>query len=136
MFCVYCNYRDTKVINSRPNKKRPLVWRRRQCLSCDRIITTPEIPATDDNIKIYNDSEAPTAFSVPRLAFSLTQSLSGVDSPSETAFWLAQTVYETVLTLNTPLLSSQQLATHTHAILKRYDKRSALHYAMRYSLES
>jgi len=92
------------------------------------------VPAPDDNITIYSGDAVESSFSVPRLAFSLTQSLSGDDTPAETAFWLAQSVYEATLSANMTQVSSFELATLTHDVLGRYDKRAALHYAMRYRL--
>lgn len=42
MICVYCLAPDTSVVNSRPHKKHPHVWRRRRCRVCHRTFTSYE----------------------------------------------------------------------------------------------
>lgn len=41
MVCVYCG-EETHVTNSRPQKKRNQIWRRRECLSCGAQFSTEE----------------------------------------------------------------------------------------------
>ncbi|MBX6764049.1 MAG: transcriptional regulator NrdR [Rubrobacteraceae bacterium] len=42
MQCPYCDYEDTKVIDSRLSESKDAVRRRRECLSCGRRFTTYE----------------------------------------------------------------------------------------------
>ncbi len=42
MKCPYCNYEDTKVIDSRPADDNCCIRRRRQCESCGKRFTTYE----------------------------------------------------------------------------------------------
>ncbi|MCM8765754.1 MAG: transcriptional regulator NrdR [Candidatus Omnitrophica bacterium] len=42
MFCPYCKYRETKVIDSRLSQEGMAIRRRRECLKCKRRFTTYE----------------------------------------------------------------------------------------------
>lgn len=42
MKCPFCNYHDTKVVDSRPTEDGAVVRRRRQCMSCKERLTTYE----------------------------------------------------------------------------------------------
>lgn len=42
MKCPYCNFQESKVIDSRTNDDADLIRRRRQCLKCSRRFTTYE----------------------------------------------------------------------------------------------
>mgnify|MGYP004609990439 FL=1 len=43
MKCPFCNYGESKVIDSRPAEEGATIRRRRECLSCQRRFTTYEI---------------------------------------------------------------------------------------------
>ena len=43
MKCPYCNFEDSKVIDSRPAEDGEKIRRRRECLSCFKRFTTYEI---------------------------------------------------------------------------------------------
>jgi transcriptional repressor NrdR len=43
MRCPYCNYSESKVIDSRPAEEGSTIRRRRECLSCQKRFTTYEI---------------------------------------------------------------------------------------------
>ncbi|NLO48166.1 MAG: transcriptional regulator NrdR [Clostridiales bacterium] len=43
MRCPYCNYGESKVIDSRPAEEGSTIRRRRECLSCQKRFTTYEI---------------------------------------------------------------------------------------------
>lgn len=43
MKCPYCNYGESKVIDSRPAEEGTTIRRRRECLSCQKRFTTYEI---------------------------------------------------------------------------------------------
>ncbi len=42
MRCPYCNFGESKVIDTRPNEENEIIRRRRECLSCMRRFTTYE----------------------------------------------------------------------------------------------
>ncbi len=43
MKCPYCNYSESKVVDSRPAEEGTTIRRRRECLSCQKRFTTYEI---------------------------------------------------------------------------------------------
>ncbi len=42
MRCPFCNYEDTKVVDSRPSEENNAIRRRRQCEKCEKRFTTYE----------------------------------------------------------------------------------------------
>ena len=43
MRCPYCNYNESKVIDSRPAEEGTTIRRRRECLACQKRFTTYEV---------------------------------------------------------------------------------------------
>ena len=43
MKCLYCNYNESKVIDSRPADEGTTIRRRRECLACQKRFTTYEV---------------------------------------------------------------------------------------------
>ena len=67
MVCIYCGG-ETKVTNSRLQKRNNQVWRRRQCLECKGVFTTHE--AVDlSSALLIDKSGAPEPF-ISDLLFS------------------------------------------------------------------
>ena len=58
MICVYCLTPDTSVVNSRPHKKHPHVWRRRRCATCHRTFTSYE-EAAPNHLWVVPGSQCP-----------------------------------------------------------------------------
>lgn len=42
MNCKYCDYPDTRVIETNPDDKLNQIYRRRECINCNRRFTTQE----------------------------------------------------------------------------------------------
>lgn len=55
MKCPYCNFSESKVIDSRPAEEGEKIRRRRQCLSCGKRFTTYEIVETTPLLVIKKD---------------------------------------------------------------------------------
>lgn len=129
MVCINCSYEDTRVINSRANKKTPRIWRRRTCPQCHYTFTTHEIVAQDDYL--YVETEP---FSIAKLTISLFPYLTQDDSPEETAYWLAQTVAEKLIMKHKRSVDRTTLLETTHAVLGRYSPAAAIAYGLHYRL--
>lgn len=56
MKCPFCNFRDTKVIDSRPTDDSETIRRRRECLKCSRRFTTYERYEDSSLIVIKKDN--------------------------------------------------------------------------------
>src|SRR6266576_5091972 len=54
MICVYCGG-ETKVVNSRHQRRNNQVWRRRQCLVCQAVFTTHEAVELESALSVEQD---------------------------------------------------------------------------------
>jgi transcriptional repressor NrdR len=133
MFCINCFYPSTQVANSRPNKKQPLVWRRRHCVKCGATFTTTERPSLAHNQLISNASgEAP--FNLGKLIVSLSRAFQhDVTRIDNDVLELALTI-QTELATELKIISSDDIAAVAHQVLKRYDELAAVQYAAQHQL--
>ena len=134
MFCIRCHSPNTKVINSRPHKKRATIWRRRQCLTCKTVFTTTETVATDGMLSVTDTRGDKSPFSVARLLISISPLLSERSSAPDDAYWLAVTAYEKALAIGEPQISTNELASITFGAIERFDSTAALKYALDHKL--
>jgi transcriptional repressor NrdR len=134
MFCVNCFHKNTQVVNSRPSKKHPKVWRRRQCSSCGAIFTTHERPSLAENKEIYTPTGTIEAFNLGRLILSIAQSFThNPHAAKYDSLWLAQTVEET-LSSQREIITTEDIEAITHETLKRFDELAAVQYAAKHQL--
>lgn len=133
MICIKCSH-DTKVTNSRPHKKTPSVWRRRQCLSCGATFTTNEVVADDSYLFYVLSGDRKEAFSLPRLMFSIGQALSHRHDIADDAYWLAQTVAQSVQATASDTVEVRSLAETTWQTLAQFDATAGISYGARHGL--
>jgi transcriptional repressor NrdR len=134
MFCINCFHKNTQVVNSRPHKKQPTVWRRRKCPNCDTIFTTHERPALAENKGVTLPDGKATVFNLGKLIQSIARSFT--HDPHEAAYsslYLAMSVEDT-LSSQQEIISPEDIAATTHDILKRYDQLAAMQYAAQHKL--
>lgn len=134
MFCVNCFNKNTTVTNSRPNKKQPQIWRRRQCNRCGYTFTTHERPSLADNKKISLATGMTDIFNLGKLIISISRSFT--HNPHEAAYsslWLAQTV-ENLLSTEHEIIRPEDIAAITHQTLRQYDEAAAMQYALQHNL--
>lgn len=135
MICIKCSA-DTNVINSRPHKKTPSVWRRRQCRACGATFTTSEVVADQAyGFRVTADGSA-TEFSLPRLMLSIVAALSHRSSPNvaDDSYWLAQTVAQALQATATDTVTLSALTEETWETLSRFDATAGLQYGARHGL--
>ena len=136
MICIKCSA-DTKVTNSRPHKKTPSVWRRRECKACGTVFTTSEVVA--DNTYQFAVSDAggiKVDFSLPRLMLSIVPSLSHrhSDDIADASYWLAQTVAQAVQATATDTITTTALAEEVFETLSFFDATAGLQYGAKHGL--
>jgi transcriptional regulator NrdR family protein len=125
---------NTRVTNSRPNKKRPSVWRRRQCQACHAIFTTHERPSLADNKPIHLSDGTTDTFNLGKLIISIAQAFTHTPQTAQySALWLAQTV-EDALSTEHQIITPAEIEATTHQVLKRFDEAAALQYAIKHQL--
>lgn len=135
MICINCS-NETKVTNSRPHKKTPSVWRRRQCKACGTLFTTMEV--ISDNAYSFRVVKARhhEDFSLPRLMLSIVASLSHrpVPASADEAYWLAQTVAQSIQATATDTVTTDALAEEAWTVLSNFDAAAGIQYGARHGL--
>lgn len=127
---------QTKVINSRANKKRPVVWRRRQGTVSGMTFTTYERPSLAENKPITRADGSTDLFNLGKLLLSVSAAFTHNKRSAEyDSLWLAQTIEDT-LSMDTAPLTPATISTVTYHTLKRFDELAALQYAARHHLIS
>ena len=135
MVCLYCGG-DLAVSNSRPQKSRNQVWRRRRCQSeaCRAVFTSTEALDLSQALSVAYEPQNSELqpFDRDRLFVSLYESLRhrGRSAASHDARALADTVTAHIIKTNirgrVQARTIRDIALHT---LQRFDKAAASHYA-------
>jgi transcriptional repressor NrdR len=134
MFCINCFHKNTAVINSRPSKKQPQIWRRHKCPRCGITFTTHERPSLADNKPVHLSSGASEAFNLGKLILSIARAFTHTPQEAQyNALWLAQTVEDTLST-EREYLTPEDIEATTHQVLKRYDELAAIQYAAQHHM--
>lgn len=134
MICINCS-NDTKVSNSRPHKKTPSVWRRRECVACGTTFTTHEIVA-DNAYAFMVRTKKPVPFSLPRLMLSIARAFGHRDDASvgDDAYWLAQTIAQNIQATAVDRIESSALAQLAYDTVSLFDATAGLTYGARHGL--
>jgi transcriptional repressor NrdR len=136
MFCVNCFHKNTAVVNSRPHKKQPTVWRRRTCSNCSQTFTTYERPSLADNKPVHLPSGKTSKFNLGKLIISINKAFThSPENGQYNALWLAQTVEDTLST-EYKVLTPEDIEVVAHQTLKRFDELAAMQYAAQHQLIS
>lgn len=132
MICLKCNNPKTSVINSRQAKKRPEVWRRRQCLKCKYIFTTYEVPAYDQIVVHANGKNIP--FHITTLSLSIASCFEHLPkNRAEFTQSLTNTVITKLIKLELEPLTPSLIANVTFDTLKTFDRLASVQYAARHA---
>lgn len=136
MKCLVCSS-DTRVVNSRPSKKTPAVWRRRRCTACQTTFTTTEVISdTTYPLSVKHSDGHAEPFSLPQLMVSFFQVFGHHDVPtaSEESYWLASTVAQEVQATATDHTTTHALAQMAYDVLIRYDEAAGTQYGVRHGV--
>ena len=127
MVCVYCGH-ETKVTNSRWQKRNNQVWRRRKCVVCKAVFTTHE--AVDLPSALLVQSGASTKPFLPDLLFTeVLLALQDRTNCYVDAREVTNTVIKQLLKLpESPLFTPQQISQAASKVLGRLDKRAQLRF--------
>ena len=138
MFCIKCFNPSTQVVNSRPQKRHPGVWRRRRCNNCGQIFTTDERPRVRDTQEVWDtSSNSSSAFNPGVLLISIANAFGHDPRRGQQVAWdLMETVIQ-ILTVEFPdALSNDDIAAITHQVVERFDARAGLQYGLQHELLS
>lgn len=133
MVCIYCGG-DLSVTNSRPQKSRNQVWRRRPCKACGAVFTSIEAIDLSMAISVVTDakngSDAPEPFNRDKLFISIYKSLQHRPTATEDARGISDTVTTSVIKqLQSGTIARQAIIQTVQNTLQRFDQAAATHYA-------
>ena len=127
MICIYCNG-DTRVTNSRHQKRANTVWRRRQCVSCATIFSTIEAADTSLSISVNHDGDL-EPFQRDKLFLSVYDSLKHRKSAQIDATGLTNTMLSTIYGVaGDATIDRIAIITIVAAVLERFDTVAATYY--------
>jgi len=138
MVCIYCQA-DTKVVNSRLQRRANQVWRRRQCLDCKSVFSS--IEAVDLSLALsFRTSQNSSVKHPVKTAIEpfqrdvLFTSILESCKHRKTAISDATALTSTILSRLRPhmkgaVIDRDQLVTTAQQILKRFDKAASVHYS-------
>ena len=128
MNCVYCK-NNTKVTNSRHQKRPNNVWRRRRCDACQSTFTSVETPKLDANLLFNNKKEAPEPFLRDKLLISVYKCLMHRKTAQTDATALTDTIISkaTSKCLNASI-DRDAIVNIVIETLDKFDKPAAVQY--------
>lgn len=127
MVCIYCGS-ETKVTNSRLQKRNNQVWRRRQCLACKAIITTHEAVDMSSTL-LVEKSGVPEPFLSDLLFSEILLALQHRKDRYTAAREVTSTVVAELLEEpDKPMFKPPQISLATARVLARLDEQAWLRF--------
>lgn len=127
MVCIYCSG-ETQVINSRPQKKKNNIWRRRQCISCNTVFSTIEAANASLSITVRKNNHL-EPFLRDHLFVSVYDSLKHRKSALADATSLTDTMLATIYQLaDRSVIERDVIVTICATVLERFDTVAVTHY--------
>jgi transcriptional repressor NrdR len=127
MVCIYCGG-ETKVINSRHQKRNNQVWRRRQCLVCQSVFTTHEAVELASTLSV-NDRGGLRPFLPDLLLKELMSALQDRKDAYTASGEILATIVRKLLTLpQKPVYLPADISKTAAEVLKRFDKQAYLRF--------
>lgn len=128
MVCIYCS-KDTRVINSRHQKRNNHTWRRRRCKGCGAIFTTIEAVDYTSTLSV-NVNNVYTPFLMDLLYTEVLLALQDRKTAYMDSREVTNTIIKSLLKMpQSPLFSPKDISKVTAATLQRFDKRAWHRYA-------
>jgi transcriptional repressor NrdR len=127
MVCIYCGS-ETKVTNSRLQKRNNQVWRRRQCLSCASVSTTHEAIELESALSVESSGQN-RPFLPDLLLKELMISLQDRKDVYTASREVFSTIVRKLLSLpQKPLYKPADISKTTAGVLRKFDKQAYLRY--------
>ena len=127
MVCIYC-HGETRVINSRPQKRLNRVWRRRTCYVCGVTFTSVEAVDLSGSVTVRH-LKALQPFQRDKLLMSIYDSLKHRKTALSDATGLTDTVISKLYPLmQQAVLQKIDIIQTTTLVLQRFDKPAATYY--------
>jgi transcriptional repressor NrdR len=128
MVCVFCGA-ETHIINSRWQKRKNQVWRRRKCWDCLAVFTTGEAPDYDATWLVKDRYGSLRPFSRDKLLLSLHKSCGHRKTALEDAGGLVETIIGRLADdVSNGTIEGRRVAQIALVALNRFDAAAATHY--------
>jgi transcriptional repressor NrdR len=127
MVCIYCGG-ETKVTNSRAQKRANAIWRRRECLDCGAVVTTLEKIDLETAVSVLAERRS-EPFSRDKLLISIFESCRHRKDAHEVAPRLTDTVLKQLEPqISAAALTLDQIVATTSKVLGRFDEAAGVYY--------
>lgn len=127
MVCIYCGG-QTKVTNSRLQRRNNQVWRRRRCLACQSVFTTHEVIELQSALSVDKNGQN-EPFEPGLLLNELVSALAHRKDVYMASGELLGTIVRKLLSLpQKPLYKPADISKTAAEVLKRFDRRAYLRY--------
>lgn len=127
MVCIQCGA-QTRVTNSRPQKRSNRVWRRRECLQCRAVFTTEEVAQYAAAWQVRGPKGL-KPFSRDKLFLTLYKSCGHRKTALADAAGLSETIIgKLAAAVSNGTIESRQIAQISLVALNRFDAAAATHY--------
>lgn len=128
MICIHCGS-ETKVVNSRLQKRLNGVWRRRACDTCGGVFTSHEIADYASSLAVRNAKGALRPLLRDKLLLSMYKSLQHRATALEDAAALTDTIIARLLKqAQHSIIEDKSIVNTAYLVLLRFDKAAAVHY--------
>ena len=134
MFCFRCQG-ATQVSNSRPHKKTPQVWRRRNCTECGSTFTTYERINLIDELQIQTVNGS-IKYNPGELLQSLIECFAHKSVVSSDAYWLMRSIEDGLAAHDLPVISEAAYQKRIYTTLHNFDELAGIQYAARHGLRT
>jgi transcriptional repressor NrdR len=127
MVCVYCGG-ETKVTNSRLQKRSNQVWRRRQCVMCAAVFTTHEVLELESTLSVNKKGQL-EPFWPDLLLKELHNALHDRKDVYVASREVLATIIQDLLKQpQKPVFKPTDISKTAAEVLKRFDRSAYLHY--------
>lgn len=128
MNCIYCSS-DTRVVNSRLQKRPNRVWRRRRCKTCDGVFTSVETVDLSSSLLFEQDTTHVEPFQRDILFISIYNACQHRKDAQTAATALTDTILARLQThIARATLTRHDVISITSEVLKRFDRAAAVQY--------
>lgn len=128
MVCTYCG-KDTRVINSRLQKRTNSIWRRRKCQGCLAVFSTAEHVDYEKSWVVQYISGPDSPFLRDKLLISIYKACQHRQTAMQDAIGLTNTIIGKVSAdIHNGRLAVNSLAGTAHRVLARFDTPAAISY--------
>jgi transcriptional repressor NrdR len=131
MRCPFCEYEDSKVIDSRSSSEGRVVRRRRECLKCERRFTTKEYVEETPLMVVKNDGRR-EPFDREKILRGMQVACSKRPISMETINRLVEKIESDLRDKNRDEVSARQIGQHIMTNLREIDEVAYVRFASVY----